>query len=79
MNKIGCVQHDCEACQVMVRERVAVYPAEPPRTDWYGQIMRKRDKKKGFDTWGCYAPTPHKAVLAAYQLMLDDATKEPTP
>lgn len=31
------------AMNLLKRERIAVYPADPPRTDWYGQIIRKRE------------------------------------
>jgi hypothetical protein len=70
MPKIGCVQHDCRACEahaLQVSERISVYAADPPRTDWCGHMMRKRDKAKGFDTWCAYAATPEEAIRAVYE------------
>ena len=75
--KIGCVQHDCDKCAARARldaalalqlsERISVLPADAPRTDWCGHMLRKRDKRKGCDSWCAYAPTPMEAIEAVYE------------
>lgn len=65
------------AHDLALQERIGVLPADPPRTDWCGYIMRRKGWTRGprprrpqFDSWTAYAPTPTEAieaVWAAYQ------------
>lgn len=55
-----------EAMALAVRERIGVLPADGQRTDWAGYMTRKREKRKGSESFHAYAPTPAEAIEATW-------------
>lgn len=66
------------AVVLAMRERIGVLPGEGDRTDWCGYMTRKRDKRKGFDSWTAYAPTPAEAIEAVWAEFLSSANTRST-
>lgn len=54
------------AMALAVRERIGVLPADGDRTDWCGYMTRKREKRKGSESFHAYAPTPAEAIEATW-------------
>ncbi len=54
------------AMALATRERIGVLPADGDRTDWCGYMTRKREKRKGSQSWHAYGPTPAEAIEATW-------------
>lgn len=68
------------AMALATRERIGVLPADGDRTDWCGYMTRKREKRKGSQSWHAYGRTPAEAIEATWaEFMASNVANKPGP